>query len=59
MQTGYKLEVQDIQLDASDCDGVGGDDVSLAICSAAGNSWISSVFYSLIYDTLDNYQRPA
>lgn len=59
VQTGYKLEVQDISLDASDCDGVGGDDVSLAICSAAGESWVSSAFYSLIYDSLDNRRNPT
>jgi outer membrane protein insertion porin family len=32
--------------------------VSLAICSAAGETWVSSVFYSLIYDTLDSYTDP-
>lgn len=58
LQTGYKLEVQNIQLDASDCDGVGGDDVSLAICQAAGTTWVSSALYSVIYDTLDNYRDP-
>ena len=57
VQSGYKLEVQNIDVDASDCDG-GIDDISLAICSAAGETWVSSVFYSVIYDTLDNYRDP-
>ncbi len=57
VQTGYRIELQDIQLDASDCDG-GADDVSLAICSAAGETLVSSVFYTLIYDTLDSFRDP-
>ncbi len=40
------------------CDGVGGDDVSLAICQSRGDTLVSSVLYSLIYDTLDNRRDP-
>lgn len=58
LKTGYKLELQDIIVDASDCDGVGGDDISPTICQSVGNTWVSSVFYSLIYDTLDSYRDP-
>ena len=57
VQTGYKIEVQNIGLDVGDCDGVA-PDVSLAICSAAGEAWVSSVFYSVIYDTIDNHRDP-
>ncbi|MGH6924251.1 MAG: outer membrane protein assembly factor BamA [Propylenella sp.] len=57
VQTGYKIELQDIQVDAADCDGVA-PDISLAICSAAGETLVSSVFYSVIYDTLDDYRDP-
>jgi outer membrane protein insertion porin family len=58
LQTGYKVELQSINLDTSDCDGVGGDDVSLAICQSSGDTLVSSAFYSVIYDTLDNYRDP-
>lgn len=57
VQAGYRLEVQDITLDGGDCDGVA-PDVSLSICQAAGESWVSAAFYSLIYDTLDDYRDP-
>jgi outer membrane protein insertion porin family len=58
VQTGYKVEFQEIDLEAEDCDGVGGDDVSRAICAAAGDTLVSSVFYSVIYDTIDNFRDP-
>ena len=37
---------------------VDGDNVSLAICEAEGETLVSSVFYSLIYDTLDSRIDP-
>ncbi len=60
VQTGYKIEVQNIGLNLpADCDGVPANgEVSLAICSAAGEAWVSSVHYSVIYDTLDNRLDP-
>jgi outer membrane protein insertion porin family len=58
VQTGYQLEVQNIEVDDDDCDG-GADDISLAICQAAGETLVSSVLYSLIYDTLDNRLDPT
>ena len=58
VQTGYKVEFQEIDVDAGACDGVGGDDASLAICTAAPETLVSSVFYSLVYDTLDSRTDP-
>jgi len=58
VQTGYKIEFQEIDIDADECDGVGGDDASLAICTAAPETLVSSVFYSLVYDTLDSRTDP-
>jgi outer membrane protein insertion porin family len=57
VQTGYKIEFQEIDVDADKCDG-GADDVSLRICQAQGESLVSSVFYSLVYDTLDSRADP-
>jgi outer membrane protein insertion porin family len=57
VQTGYQLEVQDISVDTGDCDGVA-PDISLAICTATGQTIISSVLYSLVYDSLDNRRDP-
>jgi outer membrane protein insertion porin family len=57
VQTGYQLEIQDISVDTDDCDGIA-PDVSLAICNAAGETIISSVLYSLVYDSLDNRRDP-
>ena len=37
---------------------VAGDNVSRAICQAQGDTLVSSVFYSLIYDTLDSRRDP-
>jgi len=58
VQTGYKVENQEISVADYRCDGAGGDDVSLSICQARGTTLVSSVFYSLIYDTLDSRQDP-
>ena len=63
MQTGYKVELQDIRVDDDKCDyGVPGADidnnVSRAICDAEGETLVSSVLYSLIYDTLDSRSDP-
>ena len=58
IQSGYKIEFQEIDVDADKCDG-GADDVSLAICQAEGDTLVSSVFYSLIYDTLDSRSDPS
>lgn len=57
VQTGYQLEVQDVMLRDTDCDGEGRD-LSKAICANAGETIISSVLYSLIYNSLDNRQDP-
>jgi outer membrane protein insertion porin family len=57
IQSGYKIEFQEIDVDADKCDG-GADDVSLAICQAEGDTLVSSVFYSLIYDSLDSRIDP-
>jgi outer membrane protein insertion porin family len=58
LKSGYKLELQEIEVDPGACDGVGGDDVSPSICQSVGNTWVSSVFYSVIYDTLDSHRDP-
>lgn len=58
IQSGYKVEFQEISVDSDKCDGVGGDDASLAICTAAPETLVSSVFYSLVYDTLDSRTDP-
>ncbi|WP_238858293.1 outer membrane protein assembly factor BamA [Faunimonas pinastri] len=55
VQLGYQIEKQEISVDDSDCsDG----NVSLAICQARGDAWISSVNYSLIYNTIDDIRDP-
>ncbi len=60
VQTGYQIELQDISVDASKCDipDAAGDNVSRAICESLGKTLVSSVFYSLIYDTLDDHKNP-
>lgn len=60
VQTGYKVELQSISVESDKCDipDVGGDNVSRAICDAEGDTLVSSVFYSLIYDTLDSRADP-
>ncbi len=64
ISTGYQIEVRDIHVDDDDCDYNDGnsqndeDNVSLAICDAQDDPVVSSVFYSLIYDTLDNRRDP-
>jgi outer membrane protein insertion porin family len=64
VQSGYKIEFQEINVDANKCDYDDGDptndanNVSRAICDAEGETLVSSVFYSLIYDTLDSYTDP-
>ncbi|HWT29399.1 MAG TPA: outer membrane protein assembly factor BamA [Propylenella sp.] len=69
---GYNLEYQDIDIPDydldDDIDGTNDDedepgldcidDVSLAICQAEGESVVSSVSYSLVYDSLDNRRDP-
>jgi outer membrane protein insertion porin family len=61
IQAGYQLEVQDIMVDDGDCVP---DPVTLrtrlskAICQNQGETVISSVLYSLVYDTLDSRQDP-
>jgi outer membrane protein insertion porin family len=58
IQSGYKVEFQEIDVAADKCDGLGGDDASRAICQSDGSTLVSSVFYSLIYDSLDNRLDP-
>jgi outer membrane protein insertion porin family len=60
VQTGYKVELQEISVAADKCElpDVDGDNVSRAICEADGDTLVSSVFYSLIYDTLDSRIDP-
>lgn len=58
VQTGYQLQVQEISIDPSRCDGVGTDEVSPGICREEGESIVSSVLYSLIYDSLDSRRDP-
>ena len=64
VQTGYKIELQEIDVDDDKCDyddgnpANDGDNVSRAICQAEGDTLVSSVFYSLIYDTLDSRADP-
>lgn len=60
--TGYKIEFQSVTIPGStgapfpfNCPGLG---VSLAICQVEGDSVVSSVLYSLIYDTLDSRSDP-
>jgi len=63
VQLGYQLERQDITIDDSTfvesnpiatCPA----NISNAICQAAGESYTSSILYSLIYDTLDSRRDP-
>jgi outer membrane protein insertion porin family len=63
VQTGYQLQVQDIQVDANQCDyavpdAFLGDNISPAICRQAGETLVSSVLYSLVYDSLDSRRDP-
>ena len=60
VQTGYQVERKKITVDASKCDvpDVAGDNVSRAICELRGKTLVSSVLYSLVYDTLDNHRDP-
>jgi outer membrane protein insertion porin family len=63
VQTGYQLQVQDLRVDPARCDfAVPGadlnDNVSPAICRQQGESVVSSVLYSLIYDSLDSRKNP-
>jgi outer membrane protein insertion porin family len=58
IQAGYQIEVQDIMVDEGDCDEVGDDDLSDAICDSQGETLVSSVLYSLVYDSLDSRQDP-
>jgi outer membrane protein insertion porin family len=60
VQTGYKVELQEISVDDDKCELPDTDDnnVSRAICDANGDTLVSSVFYSLIYDTLDSRINP-
>jgi outer membrane protein insertion porin family len=63
VQTGYQLQVQDLRVDPARCDfAVPGadlnDNVSPAICRQEGESVVSSVLYSLIYDSLDSRKNP-
>jgi outer membrane protein insertion porin family len=65
VQLGYNIEQQEIQVPnfVQQCDyGVVGADlsnnVSRAICESEGQSLVSSVLYSLIYNSLDDYKDP-
>lgn len=74
VQLGYQLEVQDITIDDDDSEGDGDklpdecdwqrrnakhkDNISRAICEAEGESVVSSVLYSLVYDSVDNRLDP-
>ena len=66
IQTGYQLQVQDIGVRADQCDydfanpanPTNLNNVSPAICRQAGESIVSSVLYSLVYDSLDNRKDP-
>jgi outer membrane protein insertion porin family len=55
VQTGYEIKREEISVSSSDC---AAGTISLAICQAKGGTYVSSVFYSLIYNTLDNYRDP-
>jgi outer membrane protein insertion porin family len=57
VQTGYTIENQEIAVDGDGCTSTPRR-VSLAICDAEGETLVSSVFYSLIYNSLDNLQDP-
>jgi outer membrane protein insertion porin family len=60
VQTGYQVELQNISVDAGKCDvpDAAGDNVSRAICESLGETLVSSVLYSLIYDSLDSRRDP-
>jgi outer membrane protein insertion porin family len=60
VQTGYKVEFQEISVSDDKCTlpDPDGNNVSRAICDANGDTLVSSVFYSLIYDTLDSRIDP-
>ena len=66
VQTGYQVQVRDISIDdpTTQCEIPDADappnNLSAAICEAAaeGETLISSVLYSLIYDSLDNRRDP-
>ncbi|MYZ47727.1 outer membrane protein assembly factor BamA [Propylenella binzhouense] len=66
VQLGYQIESQDINVpdydystDISDGTFDCTSGVSKAVCQAEGNSLVSSVSYSLIYDSLDNRINPT
>jgi outer membrane protein insertion porin family len=65
VQTGYNIELQDISVDDEKCDYGDGnlandaDNVSRAICQAEGETLVSSVLYSLVYDSLDDRRDPS
>ena len=63
VQTGYQIEFQDISVDADECDFPDADvppnNVSRAVCQAEGETLVSSVLYSLIYDSLDSRRDPS
>jgi outer membrane protein insertion porin family len=60
VQTGYQLEFQDIKVEADECGPPDPPaDVSRAICQSRGETVVSSVLYSLIYDSLDNRRDPS
>jgi outer membrane protein insertion porin family len=60
IQTGYRVEFQEISVSDDKCTlpDPDGNNVSRAICDANGDTLVSSVFYSLIYDTLDSRINP-
>ena len=59
VQLGYQLEYQSIDVPKFDeGDALATCPVSRAICQAEGDSYTSSLLYSLIYDTLDNRRDP-
>jgi outer membrane protein insertion porin family len=63
VQLGYHIEQQNIDVDENQCDwedpaAEHGDNTSFAICESQGESLVSSVLYSLLYDSLDNRQDP-
>ncbi len=53
--TGYQIELQNISASATGC---ANGTISLSICQSVGDTLISSVNYSLVYNSLDNPKDP-
>ncbi len=59
VEAGNKINFQDISVDNwVPADGLAACPVSRAICQSVGETLVSSVYYSLVYNSLDNNKAP-